>query len=122
MQEVIIETRYQRLREQFAALGAAPELDEPIFTWVELSGRGTVSSWVRFHQEYFREGPFEVPYVVAEVTLAEGPRLYALLDGAAGERAEPHGGMAVEIVYDDVSEDLTLARVRPVGPADPAGS
>ena len=75
--------------------------------WEPLSGRGTISSWVRFHQQYYRRGPFEVPYEVVEVTLAEGPRLYAqLLQG------EPLTGAAVEIVYHDVSPELTLARFR----------
>lgn len=85
------------------------------FTWVELSGGGTVTSWVRFHQQYFRDGPFPVPYTVAEVTLAEGPRMYALLDGDG----EPTVGLGVEVVYDDVSPDLTLARVRPTAPGAP---
>lgn len=87
------------------------------FTWAQLSGLGIITSWVRFHQAYYRDGPFQVPYVVAEVTLEEGPRLYALLDAPEGAaEAEPVGGMAVEVVYDDVSEDLTLARVRPRRP------
>ncbi len=83
------------------------------FTWTELSGLGIVTSWVRFHQQYFRRGPFEIPYAVAEVTLAEGPRLYARpVDGA-----EPAVGQAVEICYEDVSAELTLARVRPASVA-----
>ena len=78
------------------------------FGWVELSGRGTVSCWVRFHRQYFRSGVFEVPYAVAEVTLAEGPRVYAQLEGA-----EPVAGLAVQAAYADVSPELTLLRFRP---------
>lgn len=85
------------------------------FQWVPLSGRGTVTSWVRFHQQYYRRGPFDVPYAVAEVTLEEGPRMYAqLLPGA-----EPVVGLAVDVCYDDVSPDLTLARFAPLGQAGP---
>jgi uncharacterized protein len=79
-------------------------------SWVALSGRGVVGSWVRYHQEYYRSGAFPVPYVVAEVTLEEGPRLYATLDDA-----EPEVGLAVEITFADVSADLTLPRCRPRG-------
>ena len=79
------------------------------FSWAELSGRGTVSAFVRFHQQYYAAGPFEVPYAVAEITLAEGPRLYAQLVDA-----EPVPGLAVQVSYHDVSEDLTLARFRPL--------
>ena len=79
------------------------------FSWQQLSGRGWVSAWVRFHRQYYRSGAFEVPYAVAEVTLDEGPRLYAQIEGA-----EPVVGLALQITYADVSEDLTLARFRPV--------
>lgn len=82
-------------------------------TWAQLSGRGTVTSWVRFHQQYYRSGPFEVPYAVAEVTLEEGPRLYAQLVDA-----EPEVGLEVMVTYDDVAPDLTLARFRPVAPGE----
>ena len=84
------------------------------FTWAAASGRAKVSSWVRFHQRYFRDGAFEVPYAVAEVALAVGPRLYADIVGGA-----PVAGLDVEVSYDDVSDDLTLARFRPVATADP---
>jgi uncharacterized protein len=83
----------------------------PAFDWIELGGKATVTSWVRFHQQYYRRGPFQVPYVVAEVTLPEGPRLYAQLIGDD----EPVVGLAVEICYEDVSPDLTLIRVRRAG-------
>jgi uncharacterized OB-fold protein len=56
-----------------------------------------------------------VPYVVAEVTLEEGPRFYAPL-----AEGEPAVGLPVEVCYDDVAPDLTLARVRPRRPDRPA--
>ena len=36
--------------------------------WVPLSGRGTVNSWVVFHQAYLKGYDDEVPFNVAEVT------------------------------------------------------
>ena len=45
------------------------------FSWQQLSGRGTVNSWVVFHQAYFSSLKDDVPYNVAEVELEEGPRL-----------------------------------------------
>ncbi len=76
------------------------------FIWVELSGLGTITSWVRFHQQYYAAGPFEVPYAVVEVSLAEGPRLY----GQLTDTVEPVVGTAVRVAYQDVSVDLTLVR------------
>ena len=82
--------------------------------WVECSGRGIVTSFVRFHQQYYRDGPWEVPYAVAEVTLEEGPRLYAQLVDV-----EPAVGLAVEVCFDDLAPDLSVARFRARGPGPP---
>jgi uncharacterized protein len=81
------------------------------FPWTPLSGRGHVSSWVVFHQSYFKGFEGEIPYNVAEVELEEGPRLTTNLVGVANDAI--HAGMAVEIVYDDVTAELTLAKFRP---------
>ena len=54
----------------------------------------------------------DVPYNVAEVTLDEGPRLITNLVDI--EPGSIRVGLPVEIVYDDVAEELTLARFRPL--------
>ncbi|WP_433504852.1 Zn-ribbon domain-containing OB-fold protein [Pseudonocardia halophobica] len=57
-------------------LAAAPR-------WVDSSGEGRVISWVVYHQavhEYFAD---KVPYTVAVIELAEGPRLISSLVGDA---------------------------------------
>jgi uncharacterized OB-fold protein len=82
------------------------------FTWAKLSGRGQVTSWVIFHQAYFSSFKDEIPYNVAEVELEEGPRLFTNLVAVANENIEI--GMLVEVVFDDVTEDVTLAKFRPV--------
>ncbi len=82
-------------------------------TWSALSGRGRVSSWVVFHQAYFPSFADELPYNVAEVELDEGPRLLTNLVDVAED--EIRIGLPVEIVYDTVVEDVTLAKFRPVG-------
>jgi uncharacterized protein len=81
------------------------------FTWTRLSGRGRVNSWVIFHQSYFRGFDNEIPYNVAEVELDEGPRVLTNLVGVKND--EISVGMAVEIVYDDVTSEMTLAKFRP---------
>ena len=68
--------------------------------WQTLSGRGTVNAWVVFHQAYFASFTADVPYNVAEVELDAGPRLLTNL-------------VAVEIVFDDVTDEVTLAKFRP---------
>jgi uncharacterized OB-fold protein len=81
------------------------------FTWTRLSGQGRVNSWVIFHQSYFRGYDHDVPYNVAEVELDEGPRVLTNLVGIKNE--EIRAGMPVEIVYDDVTSEITLAKFRP---------
>ena len=81
------------------------------FTWKRLSGKGQVNSWVVFHQAYFSSLKDDIPYNVAEVELDEGPRLLTNLVDVSNDKIE--GGMIVEIVYDDVTENVTLAKFRP---------
>jgi uncharacterized OB-fold protein len=45
------------------------------FTWTELSGAGTVYSFVVYHRVYHPAYADKVPYVVAVIDLAEGPRI-----------------------------------------------
>jgi uncharacterized OB-fold protein len=65
-----------------------------------------------FHQSYFRGFDAELPYNVAEVELDEGPRLLTNLVGISNDQI--HAGMAVEIVFDDITSEITLAKFRPV--------
>ena len=72
-----------------------------------------MSSWVVFHQAYFRSFERDVPYNVVEVELEEGPRVLANLVGVAN--SEILAGMSVEVVFDDVTEEVTLAKFRAAG-------
>jgi uncharacterized OB-fold protein len=62
-------------------------------SWRPLSGRGHIFSWVRFHRSYLPEFADLIPYCVATVALAEGPRLYARLI----DIGEPVIGAAVQL-------------------------
>jgi uncharacterized protein len=88
------------------------------FTWARLSGRGRVNSWVVFHQSYFRGFDSELPYNVAEVELEEGPRLLTNLVGIANDQI--HAGLPVEVVFEDATAEVTLAKFKPI--AEPAGA
>jgi uncharacterized OB-fold protein len=80
--------------------------------WVPVSGRGTVFSFAVMHQAVHPGFAAEVPYAVVVVELEEGPRLLSnLVDCAlAGVRI----GLPVEVVYDDVTPEVTLPKFRPV--------
>ena len=80
--------------------------------WVRASGRGTVYSFTVTHQNQapgFRE---TLPYVLAVVELAEGPRMMTNVVGCAPD--DVRIGMAVEVEFADVTSEITLATFRPV--------
>jgi len=80
--------------------------------WVRASGRGTVHTFTVTHQNQaagFRE---ELPYVLAVVELAEGPRMMTNIVGCVPDAVRI--GTAVEVVFEDVTPEITLAKFRPV--------
>jgi uncharacterized protein len=89
-----------------------PECWSRDFGWEKLSGRGTVNSWVVFHQAYFLSFKDDIPYNVAEVELEEGPRLLTNL--VEVDDVDIQIGMPVEIIFDDITDEVTLAKFRPV--------
>ena len=79
--------------------------------WHEASGQGVVSTWTAVHKAWFPAFEAEIPYVVAQIELAEGPRITAgLIDCGA---AELRVGLPVEVAFDRVTDALTLPMFRP---------
>lgn len=88
--------------------------------WVKVSGRGSIYTWVVFHQVYHQAFANDAPYAVVVVQLEEGARLVTNLVDCKAEDIEI--GMAVEVVFDDVTEEITLPKFRPQGhPANTTG-
>jgi uncharacterized protein len=85
------------------------------FTWTPASGLGKVHSFVTYHRVYHPAFAPEVPYVVALIELAEGPRLLTNIVGLAPEAV--HCDMPVEVVFDDVNEDVSVPKFRPASTA-----
>ena len=79
--------------------------------WVPVSGRGTVFSWAVMHQIYHPGFAADVPYAVVVIELEEGARLVSnLVDCPLDAIA---AGMPVEVVFEDVTPDVTLPKFRP---------
>src|SRR5690242_1089619 len=79
--------------------------------WQVVSGRGTVVSWVHFHQAYWPGFRPELPYNVVLVELDEGPRLLSnLVDPPSGGIAP---GLRVRAVFEKVTADVTLPKFAP---------
>lgn len=83
--------------------------------WIDASGLGTLYSYVINHvpAEGYRD---EVPYVVALIELAEGPRVLTNLVEVEPRPERLPIGMAVEATYEP-RQHLTVLQFRPATPA-----
>lgn len=95
----------------WAPASICPECWAGDYDWVELSGEGTVNSWVIFHRPYWEEFEDEIPYNVAEIELAEGPRYLANI--VECENDDIYRGMPVEVVFDTITEEVKLPKFKP---------
>jgi uncharacterized OB-fold protein len=83
--------------------------------WVELSGEGTVVSWVVLQGRYFDSVGNEMPCVVATIKLDEGPQIFSNLVNIADD--EIYIGMRVAVTFRDVDERISIPLFRPVDQA-----
>ncbi|MBI4295111.1 MAG: OB-fold domain-containing protein [Chloroflexi bacterium] len=83
--------------------------------WVRASGRGTVYSYTIVPFSIHPATDDKVPYNVVLVELADagGVRLVSSLVDCHSEAI--YIGMPVELVWDDISQEITLPRFRPTG-------
>ena len=84
------------------------------FDWAPVSGRGRIFSYAVVHRPFLPALTDVVPYVVVVVELDDAPEVRVISNLVETEPAAAHIGLAVEVVWDDVSPDLTLPRFRPV--------
>ncbi len=109
------ELRMQRCSEcghvRFPPALLCPRCLSEAAAWVQLSGRGTVFSWIVVHQSQHPAFNADAPYNVTIVELEEGPRLHTTLIGCGND--DIHIGMPVEVVFDKVNDEVTLPKFRP---------
>lgn len=85
--------------------------------WKRLSGRGTVFSYIVFHQVYHAGFARDVPYNVAMIQLEEGPRMISNVVGVPTDAVKV--GDAVEVCFDKVTDEVTIPRFRLAGHSKP---
>lgn len=81
-------------------------------TWVEVAGRGEIFTYNVMHQVYHPAFAAEVPYAVVVVRLAEGPKMISNLVDCPLD--EIRIGMPVEVVFEPISDAVTLPKFRRV--------
>jgi hypothetical protein len=85
--------------------------------WRQVSGDGTVYTYtVVRHPTHFAFAD-KVPYVLAIVELAEGPRLVTAITGAAPDQVRV--GQPVRAVFREVADGVTLPYFEPAAEREP---
>lgn len=86
--------------------------DNPKMEWVKVSGKGQIFTYAIYHQAFHPTWKDEIPYNVTWVKLDEGPLIMCNVVQCKNE--ELYVKMPVEVVFDDVTEEVTLPKFKPV--------
>jgi uncharacterized protein len=78
------------------------------YEWTKISGRGTISAWVRYHKAFDPVYVDDLPYNVIQVDLPEGVRLISNLVNEGSE--DVRAGLLVEPVFEVVTSAVTLLK------------
>jgi uncharacterized OB-fold protein len=78
--------------------------------WVKASGRGKVLSFTIVYRPVTQAFATDVPYVVALITLDEGPQMMSNVIGCPPEKVQI--GMPVEVTFEDWSEEISVPKFR----------
>lgn len=89
-----------------------PECLSDEVRWERMSGRGTVYTFTITYQNQAPGFRDELPYVLAYVTLDEGPQMLTNVVGCKPDEVQI--GMAVEVTFEDVNEDIAIPRFKPI--------
>lgn len=79
--------------------------------WVNASGRAKVLSFTIVRRPVSPAFADEIPYIVALVTLEEGPQMMTNIVECAPE--EVAIGLAVEVIFEDWSDRISIPQFRP---------
>jgi uncharacterized OB-fold protein len=97
---------------RFPARPICPRCHSWRFTWSEVSGRGTVLSWVVTHHVTHPAFARQVPYPVLFVELAEQPGL-TMYGNLRPPDVPITSGLPVRAVFEDLTDAVTLVQWAP---------
>jgi uncharacterized OB-fold protein len=104
------ELRLPRCRDcsevHFYPRSLCPSCGSARLEWIKACGRGSVYSFTVVHRPPSSAFKARVPYVVAVVTLDEGPHLMTNIGGCAPD--DVRIGMPVEVAWEDIDPVATL--------------
>jgi uncharacterized OB-fold protein len=96
----------------FPPQGFCPHCLSDKIGYQKASGKGQVYSMSIVHQNRMPGFKDEVPYIIAYITLDEGVQMFSNVIGTK-DPYQVKVGMAVEVLFDDVTPEITLPKFRP---------
>jgi uncharacterized OB-fold protein len=88
-----------------------PACLEATVSWVDVSGKATLWSWIRMHQKYFAGFADELPYLVGFVQLAEGPFMMTSIVDAGPQ--DLRCDLPMTVVFQPAWNGVVLPKFRP---------
>ena len=82
--------------------------------WMVSRGLGSVYTFCVYHAPLIKAFSADLPYVVAVVALDEGPRLLTNIIDCEPEKV--YCDMRVRVAWEDVTEDISLPKFKPLQP------
>ena len=81
--------------------------------WVQSSGQGTLYAFTIVHRGPVPAFRDRIPYIAALVELEGGARMPTNLVDVDPDPANVKIGMAVQVTFDDLNDDISLPKFRP---------
>ena len=82
------------------------------YDWVQVAPKGTVHSWVTAHRAFHPGFAEELPLAIVIVDVDEAPGIRIMANYNDGTKADEVAvGAPVKIVFDDVTEEITLPKI-----------
>jgi len=81
--------------------------------WVAVSGRGTIFTHAVVHRAFLPALESRVPYTVVLVALDDAPGVRILSNLVEARPDQVRIGLPVEVVFEDVTAEVTVPRFRP---------
>ena len=92
--------------------GFCPHCLSEDIEWIEATGKGKIHAYSVVERPPSPQFSEDVPYVVAMIELEEGPRMMSNVLEMSHE--DIRIDMPVEVVFEDVTESVTIPQFRPV--------
>jgi hypothetical protein len=90
-----------------------PKCHSRNLTWIQASGKGKLYSFEIVYQNFNPAYKIKLPYVLAMIELAEGPRMMSNLINIEPDPKVLKCDMPVEVIFEKLTDDITIPLFQP---------